>query len=190
VDYYQDEMKKKELREKYKNLRAELSNADLEKISEKISSNLLSEFILNEKKISVFIPISKFNEVNTWLIIDKVKADFYLPVIGENDQLKQIHFEGKHQLKQNDWGILEPQFGNEIDAAEIDIVLVPLLTIDNNGYRVGYGKGYYDKFLARCKKECLFVGLYQFDTIEEIDDLNEFDIPLHYCITPARVIRF
>jgi len=183
-------MKKKEIREKYKKLRSELSSADVEKISQQILNNLLTEFDLNKKKLSVFIPIAKFNEVNTWLIIDKVKADFYLPVIDENDQLKQIHYEGKHQLKQTPWGIHEPQFGNEISTSELDIVLVPLLTIDKTGNRVGYGKGYYDKFLASCNNNCVFIGLYQFDEIEVIDDLNESDIPLHYCVTPTHIIKF
>lgn len=183
-------MTKKELREKYKNLRSQLSNADLEKTSQSICKNLLTDFNLENKKVSVFIPISKFNEINTWLIIDPIKADFYLPVINEKDELKQIRFEGKHQLKQNSWGILEPQFGNEINAKDLDIVLVPLLTIDRKGFRIGYGKGYYDQFLSKCKHDCLFIGLYQFDELEVIDDLHESDIPLHYCITPTRVIKF
>lgn len=183
-------MTKKELREKYKNLRSQLSNSDLEKISQNICKKLLTQFSLKNKKVSVFIPISKFNEINTWLIIDNIKADFYLPVINEKDELKQIQFEGKHQLKQNTWGILEPQFGNEINPKELDIVLVPLLTINKNGKRVGYGKGYYDKFLARCKPDCLFIGLYQFDELEEIDDLHESDIALHYCVSPTRLIKF
>lgn len=190
-------MTKKELRAKYKNLRSQLSNADLEIKSKSICKNLLAQFNLDasttlstRKKVSVFIPISKFNEINTWLIIDSTKADFYLPVINEKDELKQIQFEGKHQLKQTAWGILEPQFGNEIAANQLDIVLVPLLTINKNGKRVGYGKGYYDKFLAKCKSDCLFIGLYQFDELEVIDDLHDSDIALHYCVTPTRVIKF
>ena len=65
-------MTKKELREKYKTLRSQLSNADLEIKSKNICKNLLTQFNLSNKKVSVFIPISKFNEINTWLIIDSI----------------------------------------------------------------------------------------------------------------------
>jgi 5-formyltetrahydrofolate cyclo-ligase len=183
-------MKKADLRKKYKTLRAELSNSERESLSEKILQNLLSNFDLEQKKVSVFVPLARFNEINTWLLVDSVKADFALPVIGKNDKLVHLRYEGKHQLKISPFGILEPQFGEEVDPEKFDIVIVPLLTIDRNGYRVGYGKGYYDKFLARCKTSCLFIGLYQFDMIEEIDDLYDSDIALHHCVTPYGVLDF
>ena len=93
-------------------------------------------------------------------------------------------------MKKNSWGILEPIAGEEITVGKFDFVLVPLLTIDNKGYRVGYGKGYYDKFLAECSSDCKFIGLYQFDEIETIDDIHDADIPLHFCVTPKNVLRF
>ena len=69
-------------------------------------------------------------------------------------------------------------------------MFVPLLAIDTKGNRVGYGKGYYDRFLKQCKKDCLFIGLQLFDEIIQIDDINQFDIALHYCITPTQIIQF
>ena len=183
-------MKKQELRKKYKELRKQFSFTDLDILTQRIMSNLCDHFSLQDKKISIFVPLVRFNEINTWHIIDSVQADFSLPVIGSNDELKHIRYEGKHQLKQNSFGILEPQSGEEVDPAWFEIVIVPLLTIDKNGYRVGYGKGYYDKFLAKCRPGCLFIGLYQFETIEEIDDLYDSDIAIHYCVTPSRIIEF
>jgi len=183
-------MKKQELRKKYKDRRASLSNRELDLISEKVITNLLGSFQLESKRVSVFVPLLRFNEINTWKLVDAIKADFALPVIGDNDELKHIRYEGKDQLKQNSFGILEPQSGVEVDPAGFDIVIVPLLTVDKMGYRVGYGKGYYDKFLAKCNAECRFIGLYQFDTIEEIDDLFDSDIAIHYCVTPSGIIEF
>lgn len=183
-------MTKKELREKYKKLRSQLSNCEQDTISHLIAGHLTTRFDLEGKRISCFVPISRLKEVNTWLILDSVNASFFLPVIGSDDQLKHIRYQGKDKLKENAWGILEPQSGEEIDPAELDVVLVPLLTINKNGYRVGYGKGYYDKFLARCKPGCIFIGLYQFETFEEIEDRHDADVALHYCVTPGGICTF
>jgi len=90
----------------------------------------------------------------------------------------------------NRWGISEPFTGEIIDDKEIDLVLVPLLCFDEMGYRVGYGNGYYDKFLANCRKDCLKVGVSFFEPIGEIEDVREFDIRLDYCVTPEKVWRF
>jgi 5-formyltetrahydrofolate cyclo-ligase len=183
-------MKKTDLRKKYKTLRAAFTNAEREALSEKIVQNLLNNFDIEHKKVSVFVPLTRFHEINTWLLVDAVKADFALPVIGKNDELVHLRYEGKDQLKMSPFGVLEPQFGEEVMPQDFDLVIVPLLTIDRNGYRVGYGKGYYDKFLARCKSSCRFIGLYQFDVIEEIDDLYDSDIALHHCVTPYGVLDF
>jgi len=69
-------------------------------------------------------------------------------------------------------------------------VIVPLLAIDKRGHRVGYGKGYYDKLLSQCKPTCMKVGVTLFEPIEEIEDVNEMDVPLDYCLTPASYIKF
>ena len=70
------------------------------------------------------------------------------------------------------------------------MVILPLLAFDQQGYRVGYGKGFYDKFLSGCREDCLKVGFSYFEPIETIDDCNEFDVPLDLCITPQNVYVF
>jgi len=69
-------------------------------------------------------------------------------------------------------------------------VLVPLLSFDKKGFRVGYGKGFYDRFLMQCKSDCIKIGLSYFDPIDVIDDADEFDVPLDFCITPQKVYVF
>jgi 5-formyltetrahydrofolate cyclo-ligase len=69
-------------------------------------------------------------------------------------------------------------------------VIVPLLAVDKNGHRVGYGKGYYDKLLSQCKSTCLKVGISLFELIEKIEDANEMDVALNYCVTADEAINF
>jgi 5-formyltetrahydrofolate cyclo-ligase len=88
------------------------------------------------------------------------------------------------------YNIPQPISGNIILPEMIDLIFVPLLAFDKKGFRVGYGKGYYDRFITRCKPTILTVGLSFFDAVETISDTNQFDIPLTHCITPNQVYVF
>ena len=90
----------------------------------------------------------------------------------------------------NEFGITEPTGSDIIPPEEIELVLVPLLAIDAKGHRVGYGKGYYDRFLAQCDPQCLKIGVSYFEPIEALEDAAEYDIPLDLCITPQQVYVF
>jgi 5-formyltetrahydrofolate cyclo-ligase len=90
------------------------------------------------------------------------------------------------QLARNKYGIHEPVTGNLIDVKEVDLVLLPLLVFDILGYRVGYGKGFYDRFMALCKPGTQFIGLSFFDAVPAIEDVNEFDIRMQACLTPEK----
>jgi 5-formyltetrahydrofolate cyclo-ligase len=86
--------------------------------------------------------------------------------------------------------ILEPLETEVIDPLDIDMVLVPMLAFDDRGNRVGFGKGYYDRYLSRCRQDCIKVGLSYFEAVDSINDANEFDVPLNFCITPQKVYVF
>ena len=90
----------------------------------------------------------------------------------------------------NAFGIPEPKGGSEISPELIDMVIVPLLCFDQSGNRVGYGKGYYDRFLKKCRKDCIKIGFSYFSPIVSIEDTNEFDIPLDYGISPDAIYEF
>ena len=100
------------------------------------------------------------------------------------------HFDEGVELIQNDYGIDEPKEGTEVSEEEIDVILVPLLAFDKRGYRVGFGKGYYDRFLPRCRSNVIKIGLSFFEPIDEINDISGFDIPLNFCITPQKNFEF
>ena len=70
------------------------------------------------------------------------------------------------------------------------MVLTPLLAFDKKGNRVGFGKGYYDKFFSQCRSDVIKIGLSFFEAEDLIDDINSYDIPLNFCVTPQTVYRF
>ena len=91
------------------------------------------------------------------------------------------------KLRTSNWGVPEPVDGIELMPSKIDVVFVPLLVFDQKGNRVGYGKGFYDRFLGECKPEVIKVGLSLFGPEDKIDDVTKNDVPLNYCVTPDSI---
>jgi 5-formyltetrahydrofolate cyclo-ligase len=187
-------MLKKDLRKKYLKKRFEINELDIDIQSNEILDILNSKFDFSNKTISLFLPIKSKHEINTFCFLNyflNQNVKISIPKsIFETFDIIHYEFENLSQLQLNEYNIPEPTHGNVVNEMEFDIVFVPLLTIDRRGFRVGYGKGFYDRFLSKCKKECLFIGLYLFEELEEIEDLNEFDTPLHFCITPTQILKF
>jgi 5-formyltetrahydrofolate cyclo-ligase len=187
-------MTKKECRNYFKQKRLELSADELNRRSELICETLFSRFQLEGKTISLFLPIERHKEINTYFILEKgmsIGVNIGLPKISESDHtLKHYLYESPDQLAINTWGIPEPVKGKLIKPRQLDVVFVPLLAIDKSGHRVGYGKGYYDRFLQKCHHQCLFIGLHLFDEVSVIEDIDTHDIPLNYCITPSTIVSF
>ncbi len=187
-------MKKDKLRSIYIKRRKEFSKSEIHQKSMMIFELINSNFTLKNKKISLFLTIEKLNEINTFPFLEEIKKISQLVATPKSDfktnNLTHIKFDSIAQLEINSFGIPEPKSGDLIQPEEFDIVFVPLLTIDKFGNRVGYGKGFYDRFLSKCNPECLFIGLNLFEEIEIIDDLNKEDITLNFCVTPTQIITF
>ena len=128
------------------------------------------------------------NEVNTLPLIEKLlklEKTVLLPKVSGKDILP-IPVKELTSLKEGYAGIKEPE-GNPVPYEVIDIIFVPGVVFDKKGHRIGYGKGYYDRFLKKVKG--LKVGLaYDFQIVDEIPH-EEHDIPLDVIITPTRVIK-
>lgn len=103
--------------------------------------------------------------------------------------IKPVQVNDHTEFNINDYGIEEPVNGIETDPLEIDVVFLPMLVCDKAGYRVGFGKGFYDRFLPRCREDVLKIGFSYFDPVEAIDDTHQFDVPLNFCITPHQVFE-
>ena len=187
-------MDKISLRNKYKEKRMQLPPGELERLSENIIDQTLANFQLSEKMVSLFLPIERQREINTYLLLERamnIGAQVALPKTNfETMEMRHLLYERNDQLEVNEKGIPEPKKGKPIAADRMDYVFVPLLTIDKQGHRVGYGKGFYDRFLRKCSPACQFIGLHYFDLEDKIDDVLPTDIRLNAVVTPNGVIRF
>jgi len=189
-------MQKKELRTFFLQKRQSLTDEQIESESINIFNLLTLNFNLNGLNICTFLPIKKKNEINTFKLLTYIeKYNFKLFITKwhiENNELTIHNFNSKDDLITNKFGIPEPKEINIIEVPnEISIVLVPLLCFDKKGNRVGYGKGVYDQFLKKFNKsKTIFIGLSFFNPIDEISDINEYDVKLNYCITPNKIYHF
>lgn len=187
-------MNKKEARLKYIELRGQLAPGQLQQISDSICHDLLVNFKLEDKFVSLFLPIERYNELNTYTIWEKLVsfgAKVAVPKANhETIELKHLLFESEEQLELSSWGIPEPKKGKVIAADRFEYVFVPLLAVDKKGNRVGYGKGFYDRFLKKCSPSCRFIGLHHFELEEQIDDILPTDIKLNAVITPNGIHWF
>ncbi len=189
-------MTKKELRNIYKEKRKNLLSKDIEIMNDLILINFQKIQLPFLSCVHTYMPSEILGEADTYPLIKFL--EFKIPGIKilipkidiASGDMHHFHLQDDVQMMDNLFGIAEPTGGDKADASEIDLVLVPLLAFDKNGYRVGYGKGYYDRFLKTCRQNVLKIGLSFFEAEGEIDDINQFDIPLNYCITPQGIYEF
>ena len=90
----------------------------------------------------------------------------------------------------NKYGIPEPKNGKKIKNNLIDVVFVPLLSYDKKGNRVGYGKGFYDRFLSNLSIKTIKIGLSLYEPENYIEGIDENDIKIDYCVTPNKIFSF
>ncbi len=188
-------MTKKELRKIYLKKRMELSEAEYVQLNKQICDSFFANVnIANVEVLHTFLPIKRNREVDTWLIIDRMSKKYpqvriAIPKLNnQTAELEHYYFEGPEQLENNMWEIPEPVRGVPTPVEKIDAVLVPLLAFDRQGHRIGYGRGFYDRFLAACRSDCQKIGLSFFDMEDEIHDVSEKDVPLNLVITPASAV--
>jgi 5-formyltetrahydrofolate cyclo-ligase len=184
-------MTKNELRQLYLARQKALAPDHRAEDSHRIALHFFECIDLSKTKLlHCFIPIEKFNEVDTSIILralreNSPKIRIAVPRVNfESAELETVIYNVEDELIENAWGIREPAGSELVEAEEIDMVLVPGLAFDRVGHRVGYGKGFYDRFLKTCRNNCVKIGLSYFEPLEEISDVHEGDIALDLCITP------
>lgn len=187
-------MLKSEIRSFYKEKRSGLSPNEIKRISAQVQALVRDSFSFKGKYVSLFLPIERQKEINTYGLLEDIIEQGGFPVVAKSNfsdlSMSLFLYETANQLKLNNFGIPEPTSGIEIQVEQLDVVFVPLLGLDDNGFRVGYGKGFYDRLLDSCKPECVFVGLHLFDEFMIVDDFDQNDVALHMCFTPTNKYDF
>ena len=185
---------KTELRKKYLEKRKSLSDIEIEGFSEKIFNRVKEYFDLEKiNNIHIFISSEKLKEVKTdkfiKFLLEKGKRVFIPKVSGK--ELLCYELTKETILKPNAWGIGEPK-GKPIslNSVSIDMVIIPLVYCDKKGNRIGYGKGFYDRFLSKINRNAMKIGVGIFTPKEEIIDVSPADVALDYLVTSSDVFSF
>jgi 5-formyltetrahydrofolate cyclo-ligase len=132
-------------------------------------THLFTEFLkFRNPELKVCYPVSDFDSLHMQAIATDIDTPF---------EKKRMN-------------IYEPDRGEPIPIGAIDMVFVPLLAFDRDGFRVGYGKGFYDMYLSGCREDCMKIGFSYFEPIDRIEDRSDFDVPLNLCITPDNFYVF
>lgn len=183
--------KKKDLRNIILNKRNSIDNNTKEEMDREIFNRLINLDLYKEAK-NIFIYLSFGSEIDTNPIIDRALEDgkeVYIPKIYKsNKEMKAIRLNSFEDLEENSMGILEPKDdSNFIDKENIDLIIVPGAVFDLEGNRIGYGGGYYDRFLSNIKDKRNKVALaYDLQIVENIE-AEEHDIKVDYIITNSRI---
>ncbi|WP_233861341.1 5-formyltetrahydrofolate cyclo-ligase [Tenacibaculum piscium] len=184
-------MEKTILRKIYKQKRAELTSPEIAVFQESIYQQIFNSEIIDFNAINnvhLFLSMRKFKEIDTQPIIDFFRSKGKKIIVSQcnfaDDSLTHFYLEEKTELILNKFGVPEPVNATEVAVTEIDLVFVPMLISDKENYRVGYGKGFYDRFLANCREDTKTIGLNFFPPIAKISDCNQYDIPLDNIIFP------
>ena len=180
------------LRSYYKKKRFSLTKQEVDDLSQRVFKQLDKLNIWKLKHYHIFISILKYNELDTSSIINKLKSEQKIIIVPKisNNELVHIAINDETEFGLNDYGIKEPNDGNHFVIENLDIIFIPLLAFDIEGHRVGYGKGYYDRFLKLTNNSTLKIGLSFFDPINKILDIDDNDVKLDYCVTPKQVHKF
>ncbi len=191
---FMDVMNKKELRVKYKQFRNQLSENEIEEKSIAIANALIKLPIWDKTYFHIFLSILEQKEIQTEFILHLLAGKDKEIVISKTDfetiSLTHYLLTDNTTIRKNKFNIPEPEDGIEVTSSKIEVVFVPLLAFDKKGNRVGYGKGFYDKFLSQCNIDTIKIGLSFFEAESVILEISDLDMKLDYCVTPHSTYIF
>jgi 5-formyltetrahydrofolate cyclo-ligase len=187
-------MLKKELRKTYRARRTALSYQERLKLDDLILIQFQEGHPEIPDYIMTYAPMEQTAEFNPDIILDYCSfknpaAQFIYPVM-QGQHLNALLTETDTAFEVNAWGIEEPVDGVLFNPEDIQLIIVPLLIADKGGHRVGYGKGFYDRFLPQCSPDVVTIGFSYFEPVEKIEDVLETDVPLNYLFTPENFYEF
>jgi 5-formyltetrahydrofolate cyclo-ligase len=189
-------MEKKLLRKQFLEKRRNLSALELKEKSDAILNIFQKVSFSNIKYLLSYYPLVERNEFDVTEcqgILQSKIPDLKIAwpkIMGDGLSMEAHLLNNNQNFQKNIYNIPEPVEGTIVQPSQIDVVFVPLLAFDKKGFRVGYGKGFYDRYLPLCRPDIIKIGFSFFEPLDDVIDINEFDVPLNYCITPIRLYKF
>jgi len=184
---------KSELRERYKEVRRTMPEEVKQACNQKIFRRLIELWSFRDNS-TVFCYVSGAIEVDTRLLIQEALERgkrIAVPRCRQDRCDMDFHsISSLADLSPGAYGILEPEGSASTLVTDFSdgLCIVPMLVLDRQGYRIGFGKGYYDRFLARFHGTVL--GLCYENSIVPQMPHGKYDSPIHLAVTEKRVLRF
>jgi len=179
-------LEKKLIRKEYRDKRNELTNVQVKEWSETICTHLMATELFQQAEVIYFYyPLG--NEVNlleaAQTALDVGKCIGFPRIEGDLMQFYKI--ESLEEFQEGCFHVMEPT-SDVVLKAEKPLILVPGLVFDSRKNRMGYGKGYYDRYTADVP-QAIKVGIaYELQVVDKIP-VNSFDIPMDYVITESGI---
>lgn len=182
---------KKEIRKSIIEKRNKIKNKDKTSMDKKIIESFKKEDSYKKAR-GIFIYIGFGSEINTKVIIEdalKKGKEVYVPKVKGKEMLL-IKIDSLENLVTSSYGILEPiGDNNNFDVDKLDLLVMPGVAFDNSGNRIGYGGGYYDRFLEKNKTNAEKIVLaYEFQILNSINN-EKHDVKVDKIITEERIIN-
>ncbi|HMR92552.1 MAG TPA: 5-formyltetrahydrofolate cyclo-ligase [Chitinophagaceae bacterium] len=189
-------MLKKDARKLYREKRMQLTARERDKLDDLLLIRMQTAPIPFIQTLLSYWPITASHEPATQLFSDFLSlanpslAVCYPRTDFTNHTMEAILTTDDTTFIQKENNLFEPDAQTVIAPEQLDMIFVPLLIFDKAGYRAGFGKGFYDRYLACCRPDCIKIGFSYFEPVERLEDRHEFDVPLNLCITPEQVYVF
>lgn len=186
-------MTKVSIREYYRQRRRLISPTEKINSSQALAQFFIDNFDYHKKNIAVYL--ANDNELDVQFLVEilwKKESHVFLPVINLTTQhLQFAAYSSSTMMKENQYGISEPESHLFIPPENLDIVLMPLVAFDKTGTRLGMGKGYYDKSFAFCReaqaKPVLIGVAYSCQYCDKLP-VDDWDVPLASILTEKKLI--
>lgn len=173
---------KTDLRIRFKTARKEL---DIQAVSKRIEKNLKAfDCYRSARNVMLFYP-AKF-EVDLLGLLDDNNKNFYFPKVA-GDNLLVCPYDKDTKFEKSSFNINEP-CSNPVSPELLNLVIVPALAVDKNNYRLGYGGGFYDRFLKLVPDAVTIVPISEEFVVEKLP-VEPFDVPVDYVVTDAKKAR-
>lgn len=183
---------KPHIRQRFLEVRRSLSIHEAEKLSRLMKKKLKKlNCFLEADTIHTYVSMEQQREVSTRSLIQDcldLGKKVVVPKIREGSQMTHHPIQSLSELKQNSWGVLEPTTGESANPQELSLIVVPMVAADFEMNRIGYGKGFYDRFLKQAG--AFRVGLCYNCTLSwNRLPVDTFDQQMNVVITESKIIQ-